>query len=205
MHCNFVLLWLVKVYIARSRYNAPACFFFGTDFQEQYFKAREDRLVAHNESTKAWKAEGRRRCLDHLFSDGSGGFSLFLGIRVADTARSFPVIRMHALTPLTIGDLIPDVFTELTDEGLEWPAPLRMVNTEPFDLSALEVRSTLLSLRCEILHSTQRIRGRPHRRKWGQMRFLRWTYFRRLGLAATASARVSQRVAVSRSTRCAQR
>lgn len=137
------------------RYNAPACFF-GTSFQEDYFKAREDRLVAYNESTKAWNAEGRRRCLDHLFSDSSGGLSLFLGIRVADTDRSFPVIRMHVLRPLSSGDMIPDVFTELTEGALEWPVPLRMVNTEAFDLSALEVRSILLSLRCEILHSNRR-------------------------------------------------
>ena len=156
MHENSALPWLlINVNIAWCRYNAPACFF-GTSFQEEYFKARQDRLVVYNESTKAWKAEGRRRCLDHLFSDGYGGLSLFLRIRVADTDRSFPVIRMHALTPLSIGDMIPDVFTELTEDGLEWPAPLRMVNSEAFDLSALEVRSIRLSLRRELLHSNCR-------------------------------------------------
>ena len=125
-------------------YNAPACFF-GTSFEDEYYRERQNRLVAHNESTKAWKREGRRRCSDHLFADSSGAMSLFVRIRVADTTETAsPLVRMHALTPLPVGDMIPDVFTELTEERLELPAPLRIVNTEPFDLSALEVRRALL-------------------------------------------------------------
>ena len=122
-------------------YNAPACFF-GTGFQEEYFREREERLAAHNESTKAWKAEGRRRCFDHMFSDSSGARSLFMRIRVADvTDRPLPEVRMHALTPLSSGDMIPDTFEDLTENFLEWPAPLRMVNNEALDLSALEVKT----------------------------------------------------------------
>lgn len=125
-------------------YNAPACFF-GTSFEDEYFKEREDRLIAHNESSKAWNAEGRRRCLDHLFSDSSGAKALFVRVRVAEpwkalaTPSSFPIVGMHALVPIGSGDLIPDVFNDLTEGRLVWPEPLRIVNTDAFDLSALEV------------------------------------------------------------------
>lgn len=136
-------------------YNAPACFF-GTSFEDEYFRERENRIVAHNESTKAWKSEGRRRCSDHLFSDSSGEH-LFVRIRVVDTTETTsPLVRMHALAPLPLGDLIPDVFTELAEERLELPDPLRIVNTEAFDLSALEVRPARLTPRRASMRSSVR-------------------------------------------------
>lgn len=120
-------------------YNAPACFF-GDSFQDEYYQQREDRLVAHNQTTQAWKAEGRRRCLDHLFAGGSMGRALYVRITVAEVAAgSFTVVSTHPLVPLTNGDMIPDTFEDLEEERIPFPSALRMVNTVPFDLSRLEV------------------------------------------------------------------
>ena len=99
-------------------YNAPACFF-GDSFQDEYYQQREDRLVAHNQTTQAWKAEGRRRCLDHLFAGGSMGRALYVRITVAEVAAgSFTVVSTHPLVPLTNGDMIPDTFEDLEEERI---------------------------------------------------------------------------------------
>jgi hypothetical protein len=119
-------------------YNSPACFF-ADGFVDEDYEARAGRIARHNASTAAWRAEGRRRCSDHLFDGGHAGPVLFVRVGLSATRTgAAPVLMTHSLVPLSRGDMIPDLFDDLEGAALSWPAPLRLVNQVAFDLAHLE-------------------------------------------------------------------